>query len=42
MLNSKEILISKTLNSSYTSHDEFVLTNTALKEYDDMKEKRKN
>ena len=34
-----EILISKTLTNSIFSHDEFILINNLLKEYDDQKEK---
>ena len=41
-LNSIEVLISKTLIDSNISHDEFVLINNLLKEYDDMKEEIKN
>ena len=41
-LNSIEVLISKALTDSNISHDEFVLINNVLKEYDNMKEKRKN
>ena len=41
-LNSIEMLISKVLNDSYISHDEFILINNALKEYDDMKEEIKS
>ena len=41
-LNSIEVLISKALINSNISHDEFVLINNVLKEYDDMKEKTKN
>ena len=41
-LNSIEVLISKTLTESNISHDEFVLINNVLKEYDNMKEKRKH
>ena len=37
-LNSIEVLISKGLNDSYISHDEFVLINKVLKQYNDMKE----
>ena len=33
-----EVLISKVLIDSNISHDEFVLMNNVLKEYDDMKE----
>ena len=36
-----ELLISKTFIDSVISHDEFVLINDVLKEYDDMKEKIK-
>ena len=36
-LSSIEVSISKALNNWITSHDEFVLINNALKEYDDMK-----
>ena len=35
-LSSIEILISKALIDSDISHDEFVLVNNVLKEYDDM------
>ena len=41
-LNSIEVLISKALIDSNISHDEFVLINNVLKEYDDMKEEMKN
>ena len=41
-LNSLEVLISKALIDSNISHDEFVLINNVLKEYDDMKEKIKS
>ena len=41
-LNSIEVLISKALINSYISHDELVLVNNVLKEYDDMKEENKN
>ena len=41
-LNSIEVLTSKTLIDSNISHDEFVLINIVLKEYDDMKEENKN
>ena len=37
-LNSKEVLISKALIDSVISHDEFVLINNVLKEYNGMKE----
>ena len=41
-LNSIEVLISKALIDSNISHDEFVLMNNVLKEYDNMKEETKN
>ena len=41
-LNSMEVFICKALISSTISHDESVLINNVLKEYDDMKEKIKN
>ena len=41
-LNSIEALISKALINSFISHDEFVLINNVLKEYDAMKEEIKN
>ena len=37
-INSIELLISKALIDSNISHDEFVLINNVLKEYDEMKE----
>ena len=37
-LNSIEVLISKALIDSSITHDEFILTNNMLKEYDEMKE----
>ena len=37
-----EVFICKALISSTISHDESVLINNVLKEYDDMKEKIKN
>ena len=37
-LNSMEVLIFKGLINSNISHDDFVLINNVLKEYDDMKE----
>ena len=40
-LNSIEVLISKALANSNVSHDEFVLINYMLQEYDDMKEEIK-
>ena len=42
ILNSVEVFISKTLIDSVVSHDEFVLINNVLKEYDEMKEEIKN
>ena len=41
-LNSVEVLISKVLVDSVISHDEFVLMNNVLKEYNKMKEEIKN
>ena len=41
-LDRKEILISKSLIDSVTSHDEFVLINNVLKQYNEMKEEIKN
>ena len=41
-LNGIEVLISNTLIDSVISHDEFVLTNNVLKDYDDMKKEIKN
>ena len=38
-INSIEVLISKALIDSVISHDEFVLINNALKEYEYVKEK---
>ena len=35
-LNSTEVLVYKALIDSNISHDQFVLINNALKEYDDM------
>ena len=40
-LNSIEVLIFKALIDSNISHDEFVLINNLLKEYDDVKEEMK-
>ena len=37
-----ELLISKALIDSSISHDEFVLINDVLKEYDNMKEEIRN
>ena len=41
-LNSIEVLISKALIDSIISHDEFLLINNVLKEYNKMKEEIKN
>ena len=41
-LNRIEVLISKALIDSVIIHDEFVLINNALKEYNEMKEEIKN
>ena len=41
-LNSMEVLISKAFIDSNTSHDELVLINNVIKEYDDIKEEIKN
>ena len=41
-ISSIEVLISKALVDSYISHDQFVLVNNMLREYDDMKEAIKN
>ena len=41
-LNSIEVLLSKALMDSNISHDEFVLMNNVLTEWDDMKEEIKN
>ena len=41
-LNSIEVLISNTLIASNVSHDEFVLINNVLKEYDHIKEETTN
>ena len=40
-LNRIEVLISKALNDWNIIHDEFVLINNVLKEYDEMKEELK-
>ena len=37
-----EVLISEDLINSRISHEEFILVNNVLKEYDDMKEAIKN
>ena len=41
-LNTKQVWISKALIDSYIIHDEFVLLNSLLKEYDDLKDEIKN
>ena len=41
-LNSIEILTSMVLIDSDVSHDEFILINNVLKEYDEMKEEIKS
>ena len=41
-LNSIKVLISKTLINSSNSHDEFVLIDNVLNEYDDMTQKIRN
>ena len=41
-LNSIEVLISKALTDSVISHDQNVLINNVLKEYEEMKEEIKN
>ena len=41
-LNSIKVLISKALTDSVISHDEFVLINNMIKEYNKMKEEIKN
>ena len=41
-INSIEVLISKVLIDLVISHDEFVLINNVLKEYNEMKEEIKN
>ena len=41
-LNSMEVLISRALIKLYILHDEFVLVNNVLKEYDGVKEEIQN
>ena len=41
-LNRIEVLISKALIDSVISHNEFVLTNNVIKEYEEIKEEIKN
>ena len=41
-LNSMKVLISQALIDSVISHDEFVLINNVLKEYNEIKEEIKN
>ena len=40
--NTIEVQISKTLIDSYISHGEFVSVNNVLREYNEMKEEKKN
>ena len=40
-LNTIEVLISKAIIDSFTSHEEFSLLNNVLREYDNMKKKEK-
>ena len=37
-LNTIDVLVSKSLNNSYISHDKFISMNNVLNEYNDMKE----
>ena len=41
-LNTIEFLISKAVIDSYIRHDEFVLVNNVLREYNELKEEVKN
>ena len=41
-LNTTKSLISRALIVSYINHDEFVLVNNLLREFDEIKEKIKN
>ena len=41
-LNTNKVLISKVLIDSYINHDEFVLVNILLREYNEIKEDIKN
>ena len=41
-LNTIEVLISKGVIDSYIRHDEFVLVNNVLREYNELKEEVKN
>ena len=41
-LNTIEVIISKTLIDSYISHDEFVLVNNVLREYNEIEKDIKN
>ena len=41
-LNIIEVLISKALINSYISHDKFVTVSNVLREYNEMKNERKN
>ena len=40
-LNTTEVLTSKALIDSYTSHDKFVSVNDVFSEYNEMKEEKK-
>ena len=40
--NTIEVLISKPLIALYINHDEFILVNNALREYNEMTEESKN
>ena len=42
MLNTIDVVISRTLIDSYISHDEFVSVNNVLREWNEMKTERKN
>ena len=41
-LNTIEVIISKALNDSFISHDEFVSVNNVLREYYEMEKEIKN
>ena len=42
MLNTIDVVISRTLLDSYISHDEFVSVNNVLREWNEMKTEMKN
>ena len=42
MLNTIDVVISRTLIDSYISHDEFVSVNNVLREWNEMKTEMKN